>query len=409
MNDIIKGRDIVITGLQPWDSAIGSNCINIACEFAKHNRVLYVNSPLDTITALKGMNDEKVQKRARIIVGQEKDLQKVDENIWTFYPRKKIRSINWIKFDWLFDFFNKRNNAIFTKEVKRAMDELGFKNIILFNDSDMFRSFYFQEYLKPDVSIYYSRDNLIAVDYWKTHGVRIEAELIKKSDVAVANSTYLTDYCRQYNKNSFYVGQGCDLRLFNKNLIKEEPADLKNIPHPRIGYVGAIFTLRLDIEILCYIAKTKPEWQIVLVGPQDSGFLNSELHSYKNVHFLGSKDGSLLPAYINYFDVCINPQLLNEVTIGNYPRKIDEYLAMGKPVVATKTVAMSIFADHTYLAQTKEDYVKLIELALKEDNDGKRKARREFASSHTWENNVREIYKAINLVYEMRNKKPVSS
>jgi glycosyltransferase involved in cell wall biosynthesis len=405
LNDIIKGRDIVITGLQAWDNAIGSNCINIALEFAKHNRVLYVNSPLDTITALKGKNDDKVQKRMRIIDGEEKDLIKVGDNLWTFYPKKKIKSINWIKFDWLFDFFNKRNNAIFTKEVKRAMNELGFKNIILFNDSDMFRSFYFQEYLKPDVSIYYSRDNLIAVDYWKTHGIRIEAELIKKSDAAVANSTYLADYCRQFNKNSFYVGQGCDLSLFNKSLIKEEPRDLKNIPHPRIGYVGAIFTLRLDIDILSYIAKTKPDWQIVLVGPEDDGFLNSDLHGMKNVHFLGSKDGNLLPSYINYFDVCINPQLLNEVTIGNYPRKIDEYLAVEKPVVATKTVAMSIFADHTYLAETKEEYVKLIELALKEDSEEKRKARRELASSHTWENNVKEIYKTINLVYSMRGKK----
>jgi glycosyltransferase involved in cell wall biosynthesis len=405
LNDIIKGRDIVITGLQAWDNAIGSNCINIALEFAKHNRVLYVNSPLDTITALKGKNDDKVQKRMRIIDGEEKDLIKVGDNLWTFYPKKKIKSINWIKFDWLFDFFNKRNNAIFTKEVKRAMNELGFKNIILFNDSDMFRSFYFQEYLKPDVSIYYSRDNLIAVDYWKTHGIRIEAELIKKSDAAVANSTYLADYCRQFNKNSFYVGQGCDLSLFNKSLIKEEPRDLKNIPHPRIGYVGAIFTLRLDIDILSYIAKTKPDWQIVLVGPEDDGFLNSDLHGMKNVHFLGSKDGNLLPSYINYFDVCINPQLLNEVTIGNYPRKIDEYLAMEKPVVATKTVAMSIFADHTYLAETKEEYVKLIELALKEDGEEKRKVRRELASSHTWENNVKEIYKTINLVYSMRGKK----
>ncbi|HEX2788158.1 MAG TPA: glycosyltransferase [Ignavibacteria bacterium] len=405
MNDIIKGRDIVVTGLQAWDNAIGSNCINIALEFAKQNRVLYVNSPLDTITVLKGKNDEKVQKRLRIIDGQEKDLAKVGENIWEFNPRKKIKSINWIKFDWLFDFFNKRNNAIFTKEVKRAMDKLGFKNIILFNDSDMFRSFYFQEYLKPEVSIYYSRDNLIAVDYWKAHGIRIEAELIEKSDAAVANSTYLADYCRQFNKNSFYVGQGCDLSLFDKNLIKEEPKDLKDIPHPRIGYVGAIFTLRLDIDILSYIAKTKPDWQIVLVGPEDDGFLNSELHGMKNVHFFGSKDGSLLPSYINYFDVCINPQLLNEVTIGNYPRKIDEYLAMEKPTVATKTVAMSIFANHTYLAETKEEYVKLIELALKEDNEEKGKARREFASSHTWENNVKEIYKAINLVYELRGKK----
>ena len=50
----------------------------------------------------------------------------------------------------------------------------------------------------------------------------------------------------------------------------------------------------------------------------------------------------------------LNPQLLNEVTIGNYPRKIDEYLAMGKPTVATKTEGMSVFADYTYLAEDKE-------------------------------------------------------
>jgi glycosyltransferase involved in cell wall biosynthesis len=57
--------------------------------------------------------------------------------------------------------------------------------------------------------------------------------------------------------------------------------------------------------------------------------------------FLGAQDVNRLPEYIKA-DVCINPQLLNETTKGNYPRKIDEYLAMGKPVVATKTIAMDI-------------------------------------------------------------------
>jgi len=59
---------------------------------------------------------------------------------------------------------------------------------------------------------------------------------------------------------------------------------------------------------------------------------------------------------------------------------------------------MSIFADFTYLAKTKEDYLTLIQRALYEDNDEKRKARIEFARSHTWENSVAEIYKAINFV-----------
>ena len=103
-----------------------------------------------------------------------------------------------------------------------------------------------------------------------------------------------------------------------------------------------------------------------------------------------------LPSYINAFDVCLNPQILNEVTIGNYPRKIDEYLAMGKPVVATATEAMSIFAQHTYLATTKDDYLRLIDTALRDNGPELQLQRVAFASSHTWENSVKAIYRAIN-------------
>jgi hypothetical protein len=68
---------------------------------------------------------------------------------------------------------------------------------------------------------------------------------------------------------------------------------------------------------------------------------------------------------------------------------------MGKPVVATETKAMSIFKDHTYLAKNKEEYISLIEKAIREDNPLVREERIKFAQSHTWENSVKEIYKAI--------------
>ena len=60
--DLITNRDIVIVGQQPWDVEIGSNCKNIAIEFSKHNRVLYVNSPLDRITKFKSKDDPKIKK-----------------------------------------------------------------------------------------------------------------------------------------------------------------------------------------------------------------------------------------------------------------------------------------------------------------------------------------------------------
>ena len=108
-----------------------------------------------------------------------------------------------------------------------------------------------------------------------------------------------------------------------------------------------------------------------------------------------------MPAYVHAFDVCLNPQLINEVTIGNYPRKADEYLAAGKPVVATKTLLMErVFNEYTYLANGKEDYVVLIEKALRENNPGLIEKRKAFAATHSWENHINKIYEAVNTFLE---------
>ncbi|MCC8423769.1 glycosyltransferase [Mucilaginibacter sp. UR6-11] len=397
---LLKNRDIVIVGQQSWDVEIGSNCKNIALEFSKNNRVLYVNSPLDRITRLKQKADPKVKKRIAVINGSLDGLIEIKQNLWNYYPDKLIESINWIKNEAIYNRLNKYNNRIFARTIKKAINRLGFKNIILFNDSDMFRSFYLKELLKPAVSVYYSRDYMLYVDYWKLHGEKLEPKLISKSDLCVANSTYLASYCRQHNKNSFYVGQGCDLEMFMNKQDTPVPADMIAIRKPVIGYVGALQSIRLDLALLEHIAKAKPEWSIVLVGPEDKEFTASNLHQIENIHFLGGKDPNSLAGYINSFDVCLNPQIVNQVTIGNYPRKIDEYLAMGKPVVATRTEAMSVFEQYVYLGKTREDYVMLIEKALTEDSEEKRRARVAFAATHSWENSVNDIYKAIMQVEE---------
>ncbi len=391
----IKGRDIIIVGQQPWDTSIGSNCKNIALEWSKFNRVLYVNSPLDRISKYRSKSDPKISKRIAIVNRIEPGLIKISENLWNLFPDEIIESINWIPSQSIFEYFNKRNNIIFAKSILKAMRELDFKNCILFNDNDMFRSFHLKSLLEPAISIYYSRDFMLAVDYWKSHGTKLEPELIANSDICVANSLYLANYCRKYNQNSFYVGQGCELEMFIQCETFAKPLDMIPIKAPIIGYVGALQSIRLDINIIEHIAKERPDWSIVLVGPEDAEFLSSELHTLSNVYFMGSKNPSSLPAYINFFDVCINPQIINQVTIGNYPRKIDEYLAVGKPVVATKTDGMVIFKDHCYLAETKEEYVTLIEEGLLNDSVELKINRQKFAATHTWENSVLEINKAI--------------
>lgn len=398
---MIEGKNIVVVGIQPWDIEIGSNCKNIATEFAKTNRVLYVNSPLDRISRFRERNTDKIRKRIRVKKGLDPSLIEIGENLWNLYPKSMVESINSIRSVTLFDYLNKRNAKKFASDIKDACKELGFDNFILFNDSSMFLGQYLKEYLQPSAYIYYMRDYLIKNPYWKKHGVRLEPKLIAKADVVVCNSTLYAEYGANYNKHSYMVGQGCDTSLFN-DLERDISIadDIKEISKPIIGYVGFLSSRRLDIEIISHLAKARPNWSIVLVGPEDEKFAESELHHLTNVHFLGSRDSSELPNYIKGFDVTMNPQLINDATIGNYPRKIDEYLAMGKPVLASATKAMEYFKDYTYLGKTPEDYVKLAEKSLSENSKELEKARREYGIGHSWENNVKEIYKYLEVVAE---------
>ncbi|WP_445748077.1 glycosyltransferase [Polaribacter sp.] len=402
---MITGKDIIVVGIQAWDIEIGSNCKNIALEFAKHNRVLYVNPPM-TRAVMRSQKDKiNIQKRIRIKNGEEDDLVEIESNLWNLYPKSLVESINSIPINFIFNILNKRNSTVFARDIQKAISRLGFKDVILFNDSSMFLGLHLKDLLKPKVYAYYMRDYLVKVPYWQKHGERTEPQLIKKADVVLTNSEFFEDFCKQYNQHSYMVGQGCDVSLFNDEDNSIKIADeFKNIPSPIFGYVGSLTSLRLDIELLEFIAIQKKDWSIVLVGPEDEDFKKSKLHSMPNVYFLGSKDALQLPNYVKGFDVTTNPQLKNNLTIGNYPRKIDEYLAMGKPVVATTTKTMQMFKEHVYLADTKEDYVILIDKALSENTEERIKNRIEFAKSHTWENNVKAIYEAIKKSTKQRIK-----
>ncbi|HEX8356386.1 MAG TPA: glycosyltransferase family 1 protein, partial [Segetibacter sp.] len=279
----IKGRDIIIVGQQPWDVEIGSNCKNIALEFSKQNRVLYVNSPLDRITSIKKKNDPEIVKRLGVIKGKESGLVQLNNNLWNLYPDCIVESINWISKPSVFNFINKINNKRFAYSIKKSIKALGFSDYILFNDNEIMKCFYLKELLKPFCSVYYSRDYILATDYWKKHGFRLEPVVIKSSDVCVANSTYLAEYCRQYNERSFYVGQGCDLEAYQQEV--KMPDELKDVKQPIIGYTGAVVASRLDIAILEHIANSFVGCTLVLVGPEDETFAASRLHNLHNVLF----------------------------------------------------------------------------------------------------------------------------
>lgn len=390
---MITGRDFIITSLQQWDIKIGSTIKNTALEISKHNRVLYISTPMNYFEWRKATHNKR-----------QGEIRQINKNMWVVDFPFPVIPLNKIPGTWLFDKTNKINNKKIAKGILKVAHELNFQNFIHLIDTDIYRSQYLKELLKPDLSIYYCRDFVIGTDYWKKNGPRLEPLLAAKSDIVLTNSSLFAERFKKYNPNTYAIETGVNLELYDYEISRNTPDDIKNIPHPIVGYTGAVITLRLDIELIYQVASQMPQVQFVFIGPTDKGFEHHQLRQLSNIHFLGSKPVNMLPAYIQSFDICINPQIVNEITIGNYPLKIDEYLAMGKPIVATSTHTMQdIFKDYVTLASNSEEYIQAINNTLTEKEDTSRIENRvAFARTHSWTNSVNKIYRAIE---NMRQKK----
>lgn len=384
----------IIIAQQEWALDLGSNARNLAIECSKDRPVMYVNPAIDIRTIYKQIKTPHGKQRLKLAMGLGKNTVQPIENVWVHTPSTINSSISWIRNFTIYSFFNKRNAKGFFKSLQKAVEGVGWQNeqCIVLNDSQMFTGLYTKEYFKPLLSFYYLRDNLVEHPYFKLHGSKIEPLTIKLADAVFANSAYLTNYASNYHALSLNIGQGCELEMYDATKQHHLPEDMENIAKPRIGYIGFLTATRLDIDLLEELAVTNKEWQWVYIGPEEEQFKQSKLHDLPNVHFLGSKAPALLPGYIQHLDVCHNPQLINSLTVGNYPRKIDEYLAMGKATVATKTPAMEMFLPHVHLAKGIKEYKEAIINALLPQTNSEVEMAIAFAKSHTWKACLEKIY-----------------
>lgn len=112
-----------------------------------------------------------------------------------------------------------------------------------------------------------------------------------------------------------------------------DPADQRELPRPRLGFYGVIDE-RFDTALIGELARRRPEWQIVLLGPVVK-IDPQELPQAPNLHYLGQKTYAELPQYLAHWDVALLPFALNPSTEFISPTKTPEYLAAGVPVVST--------------------------------------------------------------------------
>src|SRR5215217_4991100 len=113
------------------------------------------------------------------------------------------------------------------------------------------------------------------------------------------------------------------------------PEELKRMRGPILGYVGNLSS-RIDIALLEYVAVTRPEWNVVLIGSAHLSKDILRLDAYDNVHFLGVKRHHEAQRYIANFDVALIPHVDNRMTQRMNPLKLFVYVSMGVPVVSTR-------------------------------------------------------------------------
>ena len=126
---------------------------------------------------------------------------------------------------------------------------------------------------------------------------KIERQLFEQSDLIFFTSEELQARKGVYGENVHLVGNAADVDLFHSALTQpsKKPDDLENIPHPIIGFFGALVDLKVDFNLLCQIASRRPEWSIVLIGPPEDCEGIRALSALPNVYMLGIKPQTSSP------------------------------------------------------------------------------------------------------------------
>ena len=375
----------VITSLQSWDDRCPGYAQYLARELAQTDPVLYVNPPLDLLALLAGDRDVEHSRKNRVLRGSEPAIRRLSRWLWVLEPPVVLAPPVNTSSEWIFDLFNRRNNRRYADAINWALECAGLEIRYLLIDNDIFRSLYLDDYLVPELSIYYRRGNFTDFALWRRHGVRAERELLRRSDLVVASSDYLTRQVAPYNVNTYNIGRGVDLTGYIPGRFRPFPPDLIGIRGPVIGMTGLLGAMHVSADLLYRLARTYPDCSLVLVGGQDEVFARHSLHRLENVYFLGEKPTAELPAYVSRFDLCISPEPQNEVTAANFPDEVVHYLRMGKRVVAMDTGALEEFRGRIHLAEDEAHFLGLVGIALYESiEEACSRDRSAFAATFSW-------------------------
>ncbi len=288
---------------------------------------------------------------------------------------------------------NKINQRRIARFVRKKMKLHGFENPILWCYSPT--SADAAQYIPHSALVYDCVDRHSAYKGFIDEETvnTLEKNLSEQANTVFATAIGLYDTLAEYNENAVMLPNGVNFEHFNRaaNETFEIPSDMKDIKHPIMGFVGMLQEC-IDYDKIELIAKSRPDWSVVLIGKPLPGVNLDHLKQYKNIHFLGMKKYDELPAYIQNFDVCLNVFRDGNLSRDVSPLKFYEYLATGKPVVSTPQPEQVLgYSDAVYIARGSADFIAKCEEAMGEPDDEKRSLRITYARACSWDARVREM------------------
>lgn len=226
----------------------------------------------------------------------------------------------------------------------------------------------------------------------------VTADDLEKDVMRFRNKSQFTYSCNGVNYDHFQVEK-------NYNRINRKMKEIVDAGKPIIGYYGALASW-FDYEMVKYLAKERPEYNIILIGVKyDHYYDQHDLEEYENIHYLGTIDYKDLPKYAVYFDICTIPFLINEITQATSPLKLFEYMAMHKPIITTSMHECKKYKS-VFIANDNKEFVELTDKCL-QMNPSKDKAYFDLleqeARDNTWQKKAKIILDYLD-EFEKNNK-----
>jgi glycosyltransferase involved in cell wall biosynthesis len=217
---------------------------------------------------------------------------------------------------------------------------------------------------------------------------KLDHKAAERSRLVFATTDSLRDLQIRRNPNTHLVPNVADFEHFSPGADRRFALDgLRELPRPVLGFAGNIVESKVDFELLDTLAEAFPAATLLLAGPAEGSArirLEQLVRRTSNVRWIGLQPYAMLPRVVAAFDVGLIPYRANPYTRNCFPLKLYEYLAAGKPVVASGLPSLRGLEPHVAVTDTANDTVAAVTAALREP-EGALAARTAIAAANTWE------------------------